>query len=496
MNTPAKPAAPVATTSRSDLTARHHALERSLAGMKLADAVNGTSQALRYFEDHTRTEREQLLKAGLIKAREDVAFSTWTSERYDHLLRLARDTVMRAFAETGADRKHRTSICALAILLSGHSIKWRKVAGTRPDATTREWLHQIFRTAVSFGDESTVLSVRIEERPVDATVEALYVRALLLDRFTGGNLPPNRLEILDNWLVVWMDALWLTREAPAGEPTLGINTAAAQRGLTPYLRGDGAHLFLSLRPLQRQLDRAIRTFHRGEIFPGWGIGATAAMEEHVAVIDFLENEFTLIETARVQRGKRLASAGNAVVGVFFGFKEICAMAFSSARASSLAGGGGELGIRNAIHLVDISEGGLGLDMIDEDARKVRVGDLVAVRLEKGRPCVLGTVVRKSNLQRPTATLIGVKVLAKSPMHLPMERVDAATNTWQPCEGVLIAGALANGFADSIVVSEDTYVANSLIAVTVANRNFELHLGRIRQQGPGWRMAAIDADDAQ
>ena len=216
------------------------------------------------------------------------------------------------------------------------------------------------------------------------------------------------------------------------------------------------------------------------------------LDEVATLIDFLEREFALIEAARKQRSKRMAIGVNSPVGVFFGFDEICKMAFSVERMHSLAGGGGEIGIRNAIQLVDISEGGLGLDMLDEDARRVHVDDLVAVRLEKGRPCVLGVVARKSNLQRPTATLIGVKVLSKAPIYTAMDRVDEASNAWQPTEGIFIAGNADDGFADSVIVSDKSYVANSLMAVTFDARTFEMQLRRVRQQGSGWRMAAFDA----
>ncbi|MEO8104608.1 MAG: hypothetical protein ABI790_18990 [Betaproteobacteria bacterium] len=493
MNSPhASGAVPANAAVHDEITAKHRTLEKNLAGYSPADATKALTQALRYFEDNGRPDREQLLKTGMLKTRAEQATCTWIAERFDHLLRLTRDAVLRTFADGNTDANPRAPICALAIVISGHAIKWRKFAGGRPDPTTREWLHQIFRTAAAFGVDATVQSVRIEDRQFDATVETLYVRALLLDRFASGNLPPKRLEILDNWLVAWMGALWLTRAPVAGEPTLGVNCSQPQRGLSPYAPGDGSELFLSLRPLQRQLDRSIREFHHGVIFPGWGIGLGAPMEDHVAVIDFLEREYTLIEAARRQRSKRLTIGVNSPVGVFFGFDEICRMAFSPERLQSLAGGGGDIGIRNAIQLIDISEGGLGLDMVDEDAKRVHVDDLVAVRLEKGRPCVLGVVVRKSNLQRPTATLIGVKVLSKAPIYCAMDRVDEGTNTWQSTEGILLAGPADDGFADSVIVNDKTYVANSLMAVTMESRTFELHLRRVRQQGPGWRMAAFDA----
>ena len=480
--------------AQEEITAKHRALEKNVAGYTPGDATRAITQALRYFEDNARADREALLKSGLLKTKPEQTTCTWIAERYDHLSRLARDCVMRIFAESSADAAARAPAAALAILLSGHATKWRKFSGTRPDPVAREWLHQIFRTASVFNIDSTALAIRIEDKQFEATVEALYVRALLLDRFSSGNLSPKRLEILDTWLLAWMGVLWLTKAPVAGEPTLGVNTTSAQRGLTPHspdAPSDGVQLFLSLRPLQRHLDRTIREFHLGNIFPGWGIGMNAAMEEHVAVIEFLEREFTLIEAARKQRSKRMPIGVNSPVGVFFGFDEICKLAFSSERMHSLAGGGGDIGIRNAIQLVDISEGGLGLDMVDDDARRVHVDDLVAVRLEKGRPCVLGVVARKSNLQRPTATLIGIKVLSKAPIYRAMDRVDEASNSWQPTEGILIAGNADDGFADSVIVSDKTYVANSLMSVTIDARTFEMQLRRVRQQGAGWRMAAFE-----
>jgi hypothetical protein len=477
--------------THDEIATKHRALEKNVGGYKCSDATNALTQALRYFEDNSHLERGELLLLAAIKSKAEQATCTWYSERYDHLLRLTRETVLRSFTAENTDVAQRTSICALAILLTGHAIKWRKFSGNRPDPATREWLHQIFRTAVAFGVDASVQSMRIEQRLFDTTVEALYVRALLLDRFSSGNLAPTRLELLDNWLLAWMGSLWLTREPVPGEPTLGVNTAAPQRGLTPHMAGDGAHLFLSLRPMQRQLDRSIRQFHRGTIFPGWGIGQGVRMEEHVAVINFLEREFTIIETVPTLRSKRLSIGANSIVGVFFGFNEICRMAFAPERLHSLSGGGADIGIRNAIHLVDISDGGLGLDMVEDDARHVNIDDLIAVRLEKGRPCVLGVVVRKSHLQRPAATLIGVKVLTKQPTHFAAEYVDAA-NTWQPTESILLAGAAADGFADSVIVSEKNYAANALLALTVAGRAYELRMRRVRQQGAGWRMAAFDA----
>jgi hypothetical protein len=104
--------------------------------------------------------------------------------------------------------------------------------------------------------------------------------------------------------------------------------------------------------------------------------------------------------------------------------------------------------------------------------------------------VIGVVVRKSPLYSPTASLVRVRVLSRN-LHADMERVDES-NTWQPAKGILLAGGASNGFADSVLVSDKTYVANALMAVALGSQAFEFRLRRVRQQGTGWRMAAYDA----
>ncbi len=495
-------------TEQRELSQKHQALEVSVANFKAGDAIDSVSQALRYFEDRSRADRQHLIAANTLKTKGDLIASEWICGRYRHLLSMAFTAMLRSFDGVAEGRASPAQGCALVMVISAHVVKWRKYSGGRTDTVVRECAHLALQKAQLQRVEGGVLTTRIDDRVHETTVEALYLRTMLLERFSGGSLSPKRFEILDTWLTTWMDAMWLTREPSTLEPMLAINLADIERGLIPYVPlvppmpvGE-SEFFLSLRPVKRQLDRAIQAFHQGTIYPGWGVGVTMKIEEHVGVIEFLERELQLIDEFRNAatdvaqgqaklRGKRVPIGVNTIVAVYFGFNEISAQAFDMTRAHSVAGGGAEIGIRNAVRLLDISEGGLGLEMVDEDARRLHVNDLVAVRLEKGRAVVLGFVARKSTLQRPTGTLIGIKVLTKTPLKLIMDRVNDA-NQWQPCEGLLVAGLAADGFADSVIMSEKDYVANSLVAATLSGRVYEFYARRVREQGNGWRMVAIDA----
>ena len=48
-----------------------------------------------------------------------------------------------------------------------------------------------------------------------------------------------------------------------------------------------------------------------------------------------------------------------------------------------------------------------------------------------------------------------------------------------------------GFADSVIVTDATYKAIPTLSVMVASGVFHLRLGRVRQQGPGWKLAAVE-----
>lgn len=503
----------------SGMADKHSALEQSLKKSGGIEAEEAISKALREFEEFSRNDRERFLQGGLAQTGSDQAVCEWIAARYDHLGRIARHIVPYEQVHAGLNAPVMARIWALAVILTGHASKWRKIAGLRSDTAVRGRLHKLFVTAMNAGVDAVILDIMVDRRSIETTVESLYVRGLLLERFASGNLPPKRLEILDSWLLAWMGALWLSREPVTDGPSLAVNTRNPTVGFTRFAPGDRADFFLGLRPLQRQLERAARDFHRGIIFPGWGIGQTFRMEEHVALIDFLEREFAIIESSGAQKSKRFAIGNANAVSVIFGFNDIYsralqnqstmsansvtersainapgdALSAAAARRASLSETGSyvqpQVG-RQPIHLLDISESGLGLEMDSEEAGFIEVDELIAVRIEEGKPYVLGVVARKTSAHQRSVTTIGVKVLSKVPLRATLEMLNDRL-VRQSVKGIFVAGKADHGFADSIIVTDAIYKANPTLSVMVSSGVFHLRLGRVRQQGPGWKMAAVE-----
>ncbi len=518
------------TKAHRGLSDKHFALEREMDKRQTLECVTILAKALRDFEEFSRTDRERYLQGGLTQTDSDRAVCGWITERYENLARIAREIVPTGLTEATPGRHLRAPAWALAMLLVGHASKWRKISGQRPDSATPGRLHQLFRSALDAKIEAAVQSITIERRFIETTIEALYVRALLLERFSSGNLGPRRLEILDTWLVAWMGALWLTSAPADSGATLCVDTQNPTRGLMRPLAGERADFYLALKPLRRQLERAIEYFHQGIIFPGWGIALSFRMEEHIAVIDFVERELNMIEFATSQKSKRFPIGQKSRVSVFFGFSDIYDRALikqssittsvgaNSANANSASISGSRTGgyfapaalrfaalaeadanandfMKSPVQLLDISDAGMGLEMSSDDAAKVEVDELVAVRIDDGRPWVLGIVVRKVNQRNDYATTIGIKVLTKVPLRAALELVTDRP-VRQTANGIFVAGSAAHGFADSIIVSDATYRARQVIATTIASGHFHIRLGRVRYQGPGWKMAAANVTEAR
>jgi hypothetical protein len=513
--------------NRLGMTRRHSAFAEKLASLEqglnkrnAGESSQAISRALREFEDFSLNDRERHLQAGLGQSDGSQAVCEWVSACYDHLARMAREVVPAEVpVVTPGDVKQHAQLAfawALAIILAAHASKWRKIAGLRADTASRGRLHGLYVSGLAARVDACILEVSVDRRRIETTVEALYVRALLLERFASGNLPPRRLEILDSWLLEWMGALWLSRAPTLEGPWLAVDTRNPNLGLTRFHPGDKADFFLGLKPLQRQLERAAKDFHRGVIFPRWGIGLNFRMEEHVAVIEFLEREFDIIEHADAQKGKRFPIGRNSDVSVFFGFNDIYTQALQRQSTITPAGvtrapGGlieavasklnadasvakGILGAsgqpQQSIRLLDISESGLGLEMSAEAAAMVELDELIAVQIEAGRPWVLGVVVRKTGTQLNRVATVGIRVLSKLPMRAGLSLVHES-QAQHAIKGIFVAGAAEHGFADSLIVADSVYRTSSTLSATVASGVFHLRLGRVRQQGPGWKMAAVE-----
>jgi hypothetical protein len=504
---------------REQLMAKQLSLEGMLNRFAPEAAADQIEQASVEFEARTRDERERLLQSSAEHTAEEVGVCEWYAARYDLLARMARSITERSLppAFTGPHQesiKQAASAWAYCILLRGHASKWRQIAGNRTIAP-RGVLHQVFKSALAYKISDHILEVIVEGQRTETSVEALYSRTLLLERFASGNLSPQRLEILDNWLITWMSALWLSTQPPTDDATLllSIDTSSEIHGLTRFEVGQPADFYLALSPLHYQLERAIQSFHRGVLFPGWGIGMAFRVEEHVGVIDFLERELMLLEQNVLVKSKRFSPQNDVMVDVYFGLESITARGlvgqFANLTPPEIANHASaerkDADEPKRLRVLDVSETGVGLVLPSALAASVAIDDLMAIRFGAGYPCTLGTVVRKTTgvvgADR-NSTVVGIHFLSRCPL-LARLKTAPVPGPRVAINAILSAGSSAYGSSDSLVVSDAVYKAAPTLTITFGNslsngtegafevETYHVRLGRVRRSGRGWKLVAFD-----
>lgn len=519
-------AAPVASGSL------RHALEVLVSDLRVAAQqlrprkfATALADAALQFETKSLDARAAALNTSIQRFDGEPDHFDWLAEQYSRLAAASRTMVERMLQERKLDPPERAKVIAYAMLFAGHESKWQQMVGEQNRTVSVRRYHQLLAGAMAEKIAESIVQVRIEGEEIETTIESLYVRALLLERLASGNLNARQIEILDNWLVAWMRSLMLVREQPDTTSCFVAHLDRAE-GLSIVINGAATTsnhrtLYLPLPPLLRQLDRAIEHFHHGMIFPGFGLGMTFRIEEHLNVISYLTREFSMLNDRARQKSPRTAIEAGHEVAVYFGLNDIIGRALQTQDATRAQVERAHMVMRpthandstandqfartgtftvfdparKVLAVVDASESGLGLTARVADTRKMEVGDLAAIRCNAHSPVHLGVVSRKTARARGDEELIGVNFLSRAIRALSLDYPSSGESTRPPATALFIAGEDATGRGDSLVVSETVYRAQTRFRVTLGEktdaRHYWLTLGRIKQQGRGWKMCAFD-----
>ncbi len=458
-------------------------------------------------------EQARLLSNPLLWDQEDQNLCERIFDWYKKLADAGNELAESCVREMDDDAQSVAQVIAIALLHAGNARKWEQIA-TQMGGGGYSALHRLYRMAQKLALHRTLLRIQACGQEMEVTIEALYARAMLLKRLCVGSLNRQQLEILDNWLCAWMPVLSVSREPPKTGAALCADLRS-DLGFNLTLSANvDAPIYLSLAALQRQLRRAVQGFHRGEIFPGWGFATEFRLEEHIGVIEYLRGEFALIEQGiRAARAERVY-ANDSVVEIYVGLSDILTRGFPDlsvwARqtdnriglAQKTASGPVRTQsdqfdqiydpTRRQMRLKDYNESGLGLLASRDDAATISPGDLIAVKLERGQPCVLGEVVRKAPCGSPTDVLIGISIISHSAQRLALESRNKRDGRNQVIAALFVPGADPFGLSDGFVVSHATDQSGLVASVVDKGDKFTFVLNRLRRKGRGWWLSGFDS----
>lgn len=442
-----------------------------------------------------RSKRE-LLASSLCANDETQATVAWIHRQHRALAEMGSRVAEAMRMDPAADAVLGERVAALTLHHWTEALKWA-TSRQRPDYTV---IHAIQAHATRGGRQRAVLTFMAEGRGRATTLEALYFRALMVDRFATGNLTRTQLELLDAWLWEWVGALQGADGPPEGAALrVDLDSDAGLREGTST--GKGASLYLPLGPLERRRREVVASLHQGRVVPQHGCASDFRVEEHVALLDHLQRAF---RPSGEQRAARRHVAGTKIE-VWVGLPEILsrgvgvgtdtgrfrALNIASASIDAQARARFLDATRRYLWLADASATGLGFQAMGADAEGLEIGDLLGWRTAAGGPLVLGTVMRLMPGADGAPLSIGVRVLTEAARTLPLSTARDYPATEESGTYLFVPGSDSSGSADTILVPENTFEARSTYRTRAGGNDYSLRFNRVRARGRGWVCAGFE-----
>jgi hypothetical protein len=448
----------------------------------------------------TRMKRD-LLATSLCWNEDNQNIAKWISRQHRSLAEMAA----RVFedARAGADGAIMRQMAALTFFQTGEASKWT-MWRERVDYAP---LHRMLETMIGGGRHREKLSWVADGRGRTTTIEALYFRALLLDRFTSGSLAASQVAILDAWMWEWIGALQGERAASGEVLRVELDSGS---GLRDGKRdGEGPTLYLALAPLEAERRKIIGELHRGRLVPAHGWVSELRIEEHISVLDHLRDAFRAPAGGAAPRARRQAGGGTRLE-IWVGLQEILARGIGVGtetgrwRALNLSDPAIEQqanvrysdSTKRYLWLLDASDTGMGFEGLECDAAGIEVGDLLGWRNITGGPVVLARVMRRMPSSTSGQVLIGVQLLTEAAQPLKLSQVVSFDNGNANGTYLFVPGDDDSGQRDAFLVSDKTYELQASYNTHVGNEAFTLKFNRVRGKGRGWILAGFEILPAQ
>ena len=444
----------------------------------------------------SRAKRE-LLSTSLTWNEENQSLMLWIHQQHRGLL----ETGTKLVQSRQGDTRHLAmpQLVMHCILHWAEAVKW----GAWRERDEYQPLHDLYLLAGSGRFLDTPATIMADGRGHTVTVEKLYLRALLLDRFASGSLTRQQVEIVDAWLWHWQGSLKAERAFPGGaslRADLDTNTGLREGPA----KSEGPAIYVRLEPLEAERRKIVREMHRGHMVPPHGCTADLRIEEHVVVLDYLRRALRPADGDAPQRAPREQQAGLRLE-VWIGLSEILArgvgVGTETGRYRALQMNDPAIeqqsrqrfadAARRYLWMSDSSATGFGFEALESDAAGIEVGDLIGWRKGLGGAIILGKIMRRMPSSNSGQVFIGVQLLTENAVPMPLHQVVTFDNGMADGTYMFVPGDDDSGRHDGFVISEKTFELQATYNAHVGQDHFSLKFNRVRSRGRGWILAGFE-----
>jgi hypothetical protein len=405
--------------------------------------------------------------------------------------------------------------------------KWRYFRYEKVEEKLWQRLHNLYRIAEFDNFQSNRFKLYPNDGKPSSCMEE-YLQALLLSPVGAGSLTPKQIEMVDQWLDNWSEYSSLENRYEPTRHFLYIDAAKGHglKRVRDNFTTDSTFRYLNLERLMEHLEQAVRALKSGALPASLGLGEEFRLPDGYDLLSHVTNEWS--PTNELERRAAPRQAADSRCEVVRDLGNICDMMRSELEIISgsnthqqlspeeildikLYGfvtertrysisqrqpGGRDMNIEQW-PLYDRSETGLGVMLRGEDSEWVKVGKLLALRLDPAQPWLIGVIRRITRLPDDmrkigVQTLNGTPVLAQLETHEGVGTlsyaVDGVSYDVAPPTQALIFPDMRD--ANLIILESARYAHGRQYRLRDLNGLHLIRLEAVRDKGDGWLMTTF------
>ena len=443
--------------------------------LELAERYYATAISLwPNLERHFARAQHPLTGNALAAAKAALTLSTELATAYKHLL--AHEAAKRSILSSNrvlVALMHRCLQCTNRILINSYQSYAPVPARTWHDA------HAIYVFAL----ERNLQMTPVASDSVEATPERYYVQALLLALANPYGFMPGQLLQVVQYLQEHAHWARITDVTPVHRLAKAVAIVPVGHDFPPFAANkggnvDGSKLFLLTFDLAFQIQEQLRALEGGGIPPPFVGGDQAARSDYLALLRRLLRQWA-IPPAR--QFNRLPSRARVVMcaglpGVW---------QYSRGSHSEISGVPPALPTMNSCQVVNHTPAGYTLRQIDTVHAPLRIGDLIALRVE-GRNALQVAMVRWfRNTLRGSGLEFGCELLSDNPQAAAARAEEPATRPVVPA--VVLPDDGQDGAPSMVLLPAKQFEIEQAISLRQGDRVDTAVLTKLVEQGPGFEL---------
>ncbi|HEX4763193.1 MAG TPA: hypothetical protein VFU92_02615 [Usitatibacter sp.] len=418
-------------------------------------------------------------------------------------------------------------VTGLALNAIHNFVKWGYFLAESGRAAPWKQLHALYLLADHDGYAQIPFVLHPTLPSFKPSVQALYLRTLILDLLNTGSLSKIQVEIADGWFSSWCNDYSLETEYSSRRHLFFVDVGS-DSGMHLVRRDSlGENMrYMRADSLKAQIEEVQAGLRHGRLFAGYGAGGVFPVEQHVALLAIIEKLYQSIlagsENRIEERTQFEDREVDVVVGIDLVMKKVREGPVRPAAAAPAAAAHGA----SVSETIEITPSGLSMlpaepaaaavpaqeaPPADPDIERWRVQDLsskgygllvdraasdavmlngvIGLLNHETGTWIVGSVVRKQANRMRGEALVGVEVLSFQPIAVDL----APAKGGNAVEALYCPGVDTNGKQDAIVVRAGEFASDSGYLVKAGGSTYQVRMNRIIKKGADWIRARFEIE---